>query len=111
MRDIKNDDYEPEALILLTFSKGANSRKMILTKILFAPKNCNQLAIESKLEWWTVQKHIQLLMKKNIIESVKFGHITFYKLTLKGKKILTYVLGNDGSSNSLAISSDDHHGI
>ena len=48
--------YETAVLILLTLSRGAESRKKILSALLPGPKNCNQLSRETGLDWWTVKK-------------------------------------------------------
>ncbi|MEM4244385.1 MAG: helix-turn-helix domain-containing protein [Candidatus Bathyarchaeia archaeon] len=92
----KSEIYEHanKVLLLLKFSKGAKSRKIILKSLCLKPKNCNQIAKESKLEWWTVQKHLEVLMKENLIISVRFGRIKFYKITPKGEKALTEIFSS-----------------
>jgi predicted transcriptional regulator len=79
---------ENAILVLLTLSRGAESRKRILIALLSGPKNCNQLTRELKFDWWTVRKHIQFLLKENMITSLEFGRITYYKLTAKGEELI-----------------------
>jgi len=83
--------YKNESLVLLGLSRGAESRKKILKALLFNPKNCSQIAREVKLDWWTVQKHLRVLMKDNIVVSLDFGRIKFYKLTIKGEELISSV--------------------
>lgn len=79
-------------LILLSLSKGASSRKKILRHLILKPKNCNQLANDCELEWWSVQKHLKILLREQFIKSTPFGNIKFYKLTSRGKNALNNML-------------------
>lgn len=81
--------------VLLHISKGAASRKKILQKLLLNSKNCNQLANECGLEWWSVQKHLLILSKEKLINRIKFGHITFYKITVRGQNALKVISETD----------------
>jgi predicted transcriptional regulator len=94
MREFEIIDRKNEILVLLSLSRGADSRKTIMTKLLFKPKNCNQIAREAKLDWWTVQKHLNILMRKNMVRRLEFGRIKFYKLTPEGEKALMDILSN-----------------
>ncbi|MBN2261105.1 MAG: winged helix-turn-helix transcriptional regulator [Clostridiales bacterium] len=78
-----------ELLALLYLSRGAESRRNILNKLIPRPKNCNELAIEAGLGWWTVQNHLKLLKKEELVRNIDFGRIKFYQLTHKGEKALT----------------------
>ena len=78
--------YETAVLILLTLSRGAESRKKILIALLPGPKNCNQLSRETGLDWWTVKKHLLSLMKENLIKSSTFGSAKFYELSLRRRR-------------------------
>lgn len=81
-------NYEDQKSLLLFLSKGGKSRKKILEALRFKPKNCNQLSKELKFNWWSIQKHLQILMRAKIIECLEFGYFRFYKLTLKGKQLI-----------------------
>jgi len=54
------DEYKPrkelddEVNLLLSFSRGAETRRQILKALLLRPKNCNQIAKEIKVDGWTV---------------------------------------------------------
>ncbi len=62
---------KPAYELLLQFSRGGESRKFL--SIPFQPKNCNKIAKELKLEWWTAQRHLQLLLKEALIKRCDFG--------------------------------------
>jgi predicted transcriptional regulator len=87
MNDVNEIGKESEFYVLLSLSKGAESRKRILRALLLKPKNCNQIADELDLDWFSVQKHLRILVEKKIITSFDFGHIRFYNLTRLGEKV------------------------
>jgi len=78
-------DLNDQQVILLFFSKGAETRRKILETLLEGPKNCHQIAKELKLDWWTVQKHLKKLREVNLVKQVKVGSIRFYKLICEGE--------------------------
>lgn len=94
----KSEDkiFGTEILVLLTLSKGAESRKKILSSLLNGPKNCRQLSREVGLDWWTIQKHLRKLLKENIVKSSDFGNSKFYRLTSKGEDAITAILLGKG---------------
>ena len=83
----KNDQTE-RLQLLLTLSRGAKSRRNILKALIHKPKNCNRIAKEVKLDWWTVQKHLQILMSENAIRNLTVGRRKIYKLTTEGRNAL-----------------------
>ena len=85
-------NYETAVLVLLSLSRGAESRKKILIALLSGPKNCSQIAREVGLDWWTVQKHLRCLMKENLVKSSDFGNSKFYRLTQKGEEAIKAIL-------------------
>lgn len=87
--------YETAVLVLLSLSRGAESRKRILVTLLSEPKNCSQIAREVRLDWWTVQKHLRSLLKENIIRSSAFGNSKFYKLTSMGEEVIRALQSNN----------------
>ena len=88
MNKPESASYETAVLVLLTLSRGANSRKKILHELLSGPKNCNQLSKTTGLDWRTVKKHLLNLMKDNLVKSSPFGNAKFYKLTLLGEEVI-----------------------
>jgi predicted transcriptional regulator len=98
--------YETAVLILLTLSRGAESRKKILSALLPGPKNCNQLSRETGLDWWTVKKHLLSLMKESLIHSSAFGNSTFYKLSLLGEEAIRALQSSSGKNSDLKSSGD-----
>ena len=83
---------ENDVFVLLLFSRGAESRKKILNTLLYSSKNCSQIAKEVGLDWWTVQRHLRLLLKDRIIESSEFGNYSkYYRLTQKGKEAIKII--------------------
>ena len=81
----KNED---EIIVLLLYTKGAKTRIKILKVIELKPKNCNQLSKELKLNWWTIQKHLQILLNVDIIECLEFGYFRLYRPTARGKQLI-----------------------
>lgn len=74
--------------ILLNISKGAKTRRKILKTLQYSVKNCNQIANEIGVDWWTVQRHLQRLEKVGLINNINMGRVKFYKLTLKAEQNL-----------------------
>lgn len=74
--------------ILLTLSRGAKSRRNIMKSLLCQPKNCSQIAQDVKLDWWTVQRHLQLLMKERMVKNSSFGNIKYYRLSHNGRETI-----------------------
>ncbi len=95
-----------EFYVLLTLSRGAESRKRILKSLLSSPKNCSQIARELELDWWTVQKHIQVLMKENIIKSSAFGNSKFYRLSSIGEDVMRALQSSNGKNFDLKSQGD-----
>lgn len=79
---------ESDFYLLLSLSRGADSRKKILKALLSGSKNCSQIAKEVRLNWRTVNRHLQILAKENMVKSSGFGQRKFYKLTLTGEKVI-----------------------
>jgi predicted transcriptional regulator len=92
---------ETAILVLLSLSRGAGSRKKILTTLLSRPKNCSQIAKEVELNWWTVQKHLRTLMKENVIKSSAFGNSKFYKLSSMGEDAIKAIQSSSGKISDL----------
>jgi predicted transcriptional regulator len=80
--------FEDEVHLLLSISKGAKTRKEILKILQYYMRNCNQIANEIGVNWWTVQKHLQRLEKAGLIIGLSLGRIRFYKISLKGEMFL-----------------------
>ncbi len=87
--------FETAVLVLLTLSRGAESRKKILIVLLSGPKNCSQIAKEVGLDWWTVQKHLRCLMKENLVKSSDFGNSRFYRVTPIGENITRAIFSDN----------------
>ncbi|MEM2081126.1 MAG: winged helix-turn-helix domain-containing protein [Candidatus Bathyarchaeia archaeon] len=81
--------------ILLCFSRGAESRRKILEALRYRPKNCNQIAQDVKLDWWTAQRHLRLLLREHMVESTLFGNSKYYRLTQAGKEVIRAILSNN----------------
>ena len=86
MSDLESESkLDDEVIVLLRFSKGANMRNKIMEILQSGFKNCNQISKELSSDWWTVQKHLQRLLKAGLVKHANFGRIKFYKITPKGK--------------------------
>lgn len=84
MIDLESEDkLDDEVKVLLAFSRGTKMRNEILKVLRFRLKNRSQIVKELKSDWWTVQKHLQHLMKAGLIKSVSFRRIKFYYITPK----------------------------
>ena len=81
---ISNDS---DLRLLLSLSRGANSRKKILKTLLHGSCNCNQITTKLGLNWRTTYRHLQILEKANLVKSFSFGQRKFYKLTQKGEVV------------------------
>jgi predicted transcriptional regulator len=99
MKGTGKNNHENEILILLCLSRGAESRKKILNVLLYKSKNCNQIAQEVELDWWTVQRHLRHLLKENIVENSTFGNSKYYRLTQKGKDATKFISQEDKNEN------------
>ena len=91
--------YETAVLILLTLSRGAESRKKILIALLPGRENCNQLSRETGLDWLTVKKHLLSLMKENLIKSSAFGSSKFYELSHVGDEVIRALQSSNGKND------------
>ena len=89
MRTSKLDriSNENDLRLLLSLSRGANSRNKILKTLLNGSCNCNQITAKLGLNWRTTYRHLQILEKANLVKSFSFGQRKFYKLTQKGEAV------------------------
>jgi len=99
MNKPEKPSYETAVLVLLSLSRGAESRKKILSALLPGPKNCNQLSRETGLDWWTVKKHLLSLMKENLIKSSAFGSAKFYELSHIGDEVIRALQSSNGKND------------
>jgi predicted transcriptional regulator len=88
MREVNRGYKEKIVQVLLVFSRGAKSRRCIMASLLFKPKNCNQIAEELGVDWWSVQKHLQRLLGEKLVERFDVGQIKFYTVSAKGEEAL-----------------------
>jgi predicted transcriptional regulator len=91
--------FETSVLVLFTLSRGAESRKKILLELLSGPKNCNQLSKATRLDWWTVKKHLINLMKENLVKNSPFGNTKFYRLSPLGEEITRALQSANGKKS------------
>lgn len=90
MKKFNDVDDESDFFMLLNLSKGAESRKRILSTLLSGSKNCCQIARELQLNWRTVNRHLLILLKANLIRRIVFGQRIFFKLTPKGEEAIRF---------------------
>ena len=100
----ENDGNE-RIQILLMLSRGAKSRRNIMKSLLCQPKNCSQIARDVKLDWWTVQRHLQLLMKERMVKNSSFGNLKYYRLSHNGKELIRALSPDDNKKL------DEQHGM
>jgi len=94
MNRIDKISKESDFYLLLSLSRGANSRKKILKTLLSCSKSCNQIAVALGLNWRTAYRHLQILEKENLVKSFGFGQRKFYKLTKKGEEVIKGLIKN-----------------
>jgi predicted transcriptional regulator len=87
MKNIDSDQND-EIELLLSLSVGAASRKKILESLIFGPKNCSQVAKAVNLQWWTVYRHLQILVSKDLICDLSMGRVKYYKINPRLEEIL-----------------------
>lgn len=84
-----------KSLIPLLSSKGSLNRIKILEIIMKEPMSCNQIARKLGLNWWTVQKHLEVLKRENLIEPIIYGKRLLYKTSPFGVSVLS-ILKREG---------------
>ena len=65
---------------LLLGTRGGETRAKILNSIKNKPLNANQLASELKLDYKTIQHHLRILVKNNILKTINgnsYGAVYF----------------------------------
>jgi predicted transcriptional regulator len=92
MQRMGQSEGSKRAELLLLFSRGAKSRLCILNTLVNKPKNCNQIAKEIGLGWWTVQKHLKRMETEKFVMCEDFGQMKFYSLTSRGVAALSLCL-------------------
>ncbi|NYZ77246.1 winged helix-turn-helix transcriptional regulator [Candidatus Micrarchaeota archaeon] len=63
---------------LLAATKGGPTRARILKTLKTKPMNLRQLSIEVKLDYKTVQGHIEMLMENGLLYTPKAGYGSVY---------------------------------
>jgi predicted transcriptional regulator len=48
-------------------------------------KNCRQIAKIVGLNWNTTHRHLEILLKEDLVRNMQFGQRYFFKLTQKGE--------------------------
>ena len=86
MEGIDEKGLDKTIIVVLILSKGAKARRRILRALLPESKSCSQIARGVKLNWRTVNWHLQVLIKENLVRSISFGQRKFYELTPRGKE-------------------------
>lgn len=87
LRKIERKLNGDEVAILIFHSRGARMRRRILKVLESIPRNCNQIAEELEVDWWTVQKHLKKLLEAGLIREINLGRQRFYKMTPRGEQI------------------------
>jgi len=80
--------FDHDMFKLLVRMKGGKTRVNLLES-LEKPKNKLQLAKELKMDWKSVDRHIEILLKHHLItKSDAIGNVNYYSLTANGREIL-----------------------
>lgn len=80
---------------LLAATKGGPTRVKILNVLQKKPMNTRQLSIEVKLDYKTVQGHIEMLMENGLIYTPKRGYGSVYFLSPEWEEPMGKFLNGD----------------
>ncbi|MFH1393858.1 MAG: winged helix-turn-helix domain-containing protein [Candidatus Micrarchaeota archaeon] len=83
---------------LLSASRGGPTRVRILGVLCRKPMNMRQLALATKLDYKTVQGHVELLMENHVLETPrkKYGSVYFISPEWEDNEYLIELMrGND----------------
>ena len=86
---------------LLEGTRGGHTRARLLSLLMKKPRNMRQLALASKLDYKTVQYHVEMLEKNSLLEKSggKYGGIYFVsELLLAQKKYVKMIKGDSNES-------------
>ncbi len=84
----RSSGLSPDVFKLVTMMKGSANRVQLL-KGLTVPKDRFQLAKDLSLDWATVDYHVKVLLKHELIrERVAYGQVKVYELTSLGSTLL-----------------------
>jgi len=83
---------------LLAATKGGPTRVKILDTLKWKPMNLRQLAMEVKLDYKTVQGHIEMLVENGILYTPKKGYGSVYFISPEWEESIDEFLkgGYDG---------------
>lgn len=86
---------------LLAATKGGPTRVKILNTLKKKPMNLRQLAMEVKLDYKTVQGHIEMLMENGMLYTPKRGYGSVYFISPEWEESIDEFLkgGYDGKTN------------
>lgn len=83
--------FTEDSFDLLLKMKGGPTRLKLLNALV-APRDRSQLAQEMGMDWKSVDRHVQLLLRYSFIKEVQsFGSVKVYSLTSEGDKLLNLV--------------------
>ncbi len=79
--------FDYDVFRLVVRMRGASTRQRILRQ-LFQPMNRYQLARELGIDWKSVDRHVDLLLRYGLIEDVEGSGERAYRLSERGKRLL-----------------------
>ena len=79
--------FDYDVFRLVVRMRGASTRQRILRQLI-QPMNRNQLAKELGIDWKSVDRHIELLLRHGLIEDVEGSGERAYRLSERGKRLL-----------------------
>lgn len=82
---------------LLEASRGGPSRTRIIRVVNKKPRNLRQISLAVKMDYKTIQEHVEILVENNVLETPgkRYGAIYFVASHLKQNDYLKQVLKGD----------------
>ena len=79
--------FDYDVFRLVVRMRGASTRQRILRQLV-QPMNRHQLARELGIDWKSVDRHVDLLLRHGLIEDVEGSAERAYRLSERGKRLL-----------------------
>ncbi len=79
--------FDYDVFRLVVRMRGASTRQRILRQLV-QPMNRHQLARELGIDWKSVDRHVDLLLRHGLIEAVEGSGERAYRLSERGKRLL-----------------------
>jgi DNA-binding transcriptional ArsR family regulator len=79
--------FDYDVFRLVVRMRGASTRRRILRQLV-QPMNRYQLAMELGIDWKSVDRHVDLLLRHGLLETVEASGERAYRLSERGRRLL-----------------------